>query len=102
MILLSEKEEKLVVRKATLNLRRKYGRSKQIDIVERDSFVPSSVEKAIRESIPKRKSILASNLALKYDLRISTVNLLLKQYEEEGLIKLLDPTLKLKIYVPRS
>ena len=100
--LLSEKEEKIVVRKATLNLRRKYGRTKQINIVERDAFIPSSIEKEIRESIPKKKSILASDLALRFDLRISTVNLLLKQYEEEGLIKLLDPSLKLKIYVPNS
>jgi len=102
VILLSEKEEKLLVRKATLNLRRKYGRTKQISIVERDAFVPSSIEKDIRESLPKRKSILASDLALRYDLRISTVNLLLKQYEGEGLIRLLDPNLKLKIYVPNS
>ncbi len=100
--LLSEKEEKIVVRKATLNLRRKYGRTKQINIVERDAFIPSSIEKEIRESIPKKKSILASDLALRYDLRISTVNLLLKQYVEEGLIKLLNPNLKLKIYVPNS
>ncbi|MHA1476743.1 MAG: hypothetical protein ACTSPU_00950, partial [Promethearchaeota archaeon] len=100
--LLSEKEEKLLVRKATLNLRRKYGRTKQISIVERDAFIPVSIEKEIRESLPNRKSILASDIALKYDVRISTVNLLLKQYEEEGLIKLLDPTLKLKIYVPNS
>jgi ribosomal protein S25 len=100
--LLSEKEEKIVVRKATLNLRRKYGRTKQISIVERDAFIPSSIEKDIRDSLPKRKSILASDIALRYDLRISTVNLLLKQYEEEGLIKLLDPSLKLKIYVPSS
>ena len=99
---MSEKEEKLLVRKATLNLRRKYGRTKQINIVERDAFIPSSIEKEIRESIPKRKSILASDMALRYDLRISTVKLLLKQYEEEGLIKLLDPKLKLKIYVPNS
>ena len=99
---MSEKEEKLLVRKATLNLRRKYGRTKQITIVERDAFVPSSIEKEIRESLPKRKSILASDLALRFDLRISTVNLLLKQYEGEGLIKLLDPNLKLKIYVPNS
>jgi len=98
----SEKEEKLVVRKATLNLRRKYGRTKQITIVERDAFVPTSIEKDIRESLPKRKSILASDIALRFDVRISTVNLLLKQYEEEGLIKLLDPNLKLKIYVPNS
>ena len=99
---MSEKEEKLVVRKATLNLRRKYGRTKQITIVERDAFVPTSIEKDIRESLPKRKSILASDIALRFDVRISTVNLLLKQYEEEGLIKLLDPNLKLKIYVPNS
>lgn len=100
--LLSEKEEKIVVRKATLNLRRKYGRTKQITIVERDAFIPSSIEKEIRESLSKRKSILASDIALRYDLRISTVNLLLRQYEEEGIIKLFDPNLKLKIYVPNS
>ncbi|MCK4384540.1 MAG: hypothetical protein KAW66_14665 [Candidatus Lokiarchaeota archaeon] len=99
---MSEKEDKLLVRKATLNLRRKYGRTKQITIVERDAFIPSSVEKEIRESLPKRKSILASDLALRFDLRISTVNLLLKQLEGEGLIKLFDPNLKLKIYVPNS
>ena len=99
---MSEKEEKLLVRKATLNLRRKYGRTKQITIVERDAFIPKSIEKEIRESLPKRKSILASDIALKYDLRISTVNVLLKQYEEEGLIKLLNPDLNLKIYIPNS
>ena len=99
---MSEKEEKLLVRKATLNLRRKYGRTKQITIVERDAFVPTSIEKEIRESLPKRKSILASDIALRYDLRISTVKVLLKQYEGEGLITLLDPNLKLKIYIPNS
>jgi ribosomal protein S25 len=102
VIVLSEKEEKLVVRKATLNLRRKYGRTKQISIVERDAFVPRAIEIEIRESLPKRKSILASDIALRHDLRISTANLLLKQYVKEGLIKLLDPNLKLKIYVPNS
>lgn len=99
---MSEKEEKLLVRKATLNLRRKYGRTKQITIVERDAFIPKSTEKEIRESLTKRKSILASDIALKYDLRISTVNVLLKQYEGEGLIKLLNPNLNLKIYIPNS
>ena len=99
---MSEKEEKLLVRKATLNLRRKYGRTKQITIVERDAFIPKSIEKEIRESLPKRKSILASDIALKFDLRISIVNVLLKQYEGEGLIKLLNPNLNLKIYVPNS
>jgi len=99
---LSEKEEKLIVRKGTLNLRRKYGRTKQINIVERDAFIPRKLEKDLKEEILKRKSILATDIALKYDIRVSTVKLLFKQYEEEGLIKLLDPSLKLKIYVPVS
>jgi len=99
---LSEKEEKVIVRKATINLRRKYGRTKQINVVERDAFVPKNLELEIKESILKKKSILATDIALKFDIRVSTAKILLKQYEEEGLIKLFDPTLKLKIYVPAS
>jgi len=99
---LSEKEEKTLVRKATLSLRRKYGRTKQIEILERDAFIPSSLEKEIKKSIIKKKTILASDIALKYDIRLSTAKLLLKQYQEEGLIELYDPSLKLKIYIPKS
>lgn len=99
---MSEKEEKLIVRKGTLSLRRKYGRTKQINVVERDAFIPRKLEKDLKEEILKRKSILATDIALKYDIRVSTIKLLFKQYEEEGLIKLLDPSLKLKIYVPVS
>jgi ribosomal protein S25 len=99
---MSEKEEKLLVRKATINLRRKYGRTKQINIVERDAFIPKNIEKELRDSILKSKTILATDIALKFDIRVSTAKVLLKQYEEEGLIKLLDPTLKLKIYIPTS
>lgn len=99
---MSEKEEKQIVRKTTLNLRRKYGRTKLINVVERDAFIPKKLEKEIKESILKKKTILATDIALRYDIRVSTVKLLLKQYEEEGLIKLIDPSLKLKIYVPTS
>jgi ribosomal protein S25 len=99
---MSEKEEKLLVRKATINLRRKYGRTKQINVVERDAFIPKSIEKEIKESISKSKTVLATEMALKFDIRVSTAKILLKQYVEEGLIKLLDPTLKLKIYIPTT
>ena len=97
---MSEKEEKLLVRKAIVNLKKKYGRAKKIDVVERDAFIPASLENEIKDSILKKKSILATDIALKYDIRVSTINLLLKRYMDEGLIKLLDPSLKLKIYVP--
>ncbi len=99
---MSEKEEKQIVRKATLNLRRKYGRTKLINVVERDAFIPKKLEKEIKESILKKKTILATDIAMRYDIRVSTVKLLLKQYEEEGLIKLFDPSLKLRIYIPSS
>ena len=52
---MSEKEEKQIIRKATLSLRRKYGRTKQINIVERDAFIPKNLEKEIKESIMKKK-----------------------------------------------
>ena len=98
-----EKDDKLLVRKATLNLKRKYGRTKQISIVERDAFIPNNIEKEIREDyIKNKKTITAADIGAKYDIRVSTVNLLLRQYEEEGLIKLLDPSLNIKIYVPIS
>ena len=99
---MSEKDDKQIVRKATLSLRRKYGRTKQINVVERDAFIPKNMEKQIRDSLAKKKTILATDMALTYDIRVSTAKLLLQQYEEEGLIKLLDPSLKLKIYVPVS
>lgn len=99
---MSEKEDKILVRKATVNLKRKYGRTKQINIVERDAFIPANVEKEIRESILKKKTITATDLALKYDIRVSAANLLLKDYEQEGIIKLLDPSLKLRVYIPVS
>ena len=97
---MSEKEEKLLVRKATINLKRKYGRTKKIEVVERDAFIPVKLEKDINENILKKKAILATDIAVKFDIRVSAIKLLLKQYEDEGLIKLLDPSLKIKIYVP--
>ena len=99
---MSEKDDKQIVRKGILNLRRKYGRTKQINVVERDAFIPKNMEKQIRDSLAKKKTILATDVALTYDIRVSTAKLLLQHYEEEGLIKLLDPSLKLKIYVPVS
>ena len=99
---MSEKNDKSLVRKASINLKRKYGRVKQINIVERDAFIPSNIEEEIKENFLSRKVISASEIALKYDIRISTVKMLLKQYEEEGLIKLLDPSIKLKVYSPNQ
>ena len=98
----NQEKEKLIVRKATINLKRKYGRVKQISIVERDAFIPKSVEENIKAMVLKKKTITATDIAARFDVRVSAVKLLLNQYVEEGLIKLYDPALKLKIYVPAS
>jgi len=99
---LSEKKDKLLIRKDNLNLRRKYGRSKQINIIERDAFIPVGLEEDMKQDLLKRKAILATDIATKYEIRVSTIKLLLEKYEKEGLIKLFDPSLHFKIYVPNS
>jgi len=99
---MSDKEDKLLVRRDTLNLRRKYGRTQRVNIIERDAYIPSGLEDDIKKDITNRKAILASDIAVKYDIRVSTAKNLLEKYEEQGLVKLLDPSLKLKIYVPTS
>ncbi|TXT62505.1 MAG: 30S ribosomal protein S25e [Promethearchaeota archaeon] len=99
---MSDKEDKLLVRRDTLNLRRKYGRTQRVNVIERDAFIPRGIEEDIKNDILNRKAILASDIAVKYDIRVSTAKNLLDKYEEEGLVEILDPTLKLKIYVPTS
>jgi ribosomal protein S25 len=98
----SDKEDKLLVRRDTLNLRRKYGRTQRVNVIERDAFIPRGIEEDIKNDILNRKAILASDIAVKYDIRVSTAKNLLDKYEEEGLVEILDPSLKLKIYVPTS
>ncbi|KKK45487.1 MAG: 30S ribosomal protein S25e, partial [Candidatus Lokiarchaeum sp. GC14_75] len=69
---------------------------------ERDALIPKKMESEIKESILKKKAILATDIALKFDIRVSTAKVLLKQYMEEGIIKLFDPKMKLKVYIPTS
>ena len=99
---MSEKEDKLLVRKDTLSLKRKYGRVQKVSVIERDAFIPANMEDEIKEHVLKRKTITAAAIADKFDIRVSTIKLLLEQYEEEGLIEILDPSLSLKIYKPVS
>ena len=78
---MSEKEDKLIVRKATLSLRRKYGRTKQVNIVERDSFIPRNMEEEIKNYILKKNGTTATDIANRFDIRVSTIKLLLMSKE---------------------
>jgi ribosomal protein S25 len=96
------KEEKVFVRRDTLNLRRKYGRTKRVSVIERDAFIPRGLEEDIKNDILNSKAVLAADLAIKYDIRISAIKSLLEKYEKEGLIEPLDASLQLDIYKPSS
>jgi ribosomal protein S25 len=96
------KEEKVFVRRDTLNLRRKYGRTKRVSVIERDAFVPRGLEEEIKNDILHSKAVIPADLAIKYDIRVSAIKDLLEKYKKEGLVELLDPSLQLDIYVPSS
>ena len=96
------KEEKVFVRRDTLNLRRKYGRTKRVSVIERDAFIPRGLEEDIKNDILNSKAVLAADLAIKYDIRISAIKSLLEKYEKEALIEPLDASLQLDIYKPSS
>lgn len=97
---MSEKEEKLSVVKKTIKLGRKYGRVKQVNITKRDVFIPTSLEKQIREDIMGFKTITPTTISLKYDIRVSTAKKLLENLKHEGLLILKSSTPKFKVYVP--
>jgi len=97
---MSEKEEKLSVVKKTIKMGRKYGRVKQINIIKRDAFIPSSLEEQIKEEIKGLKTITPTAISSKWDIRVSTARKLLEKYREEGLIELKMKTPKIKIYSP--
>ncbi|MGV9172917.1 MAG: hypothetical protein ACOC44_07640 [Promethearchaeia archaeon] len=97
------KEDKVLVRRDTLSLRRKYGRTKRVDVIERDAFVPPGMEDEIKEYVTsKNKVVTATDVAVKFDIRVSTIKELLRRYESEGLIEVVDPSLTMKIYKPTS
>jgi len=97
---MSEKEEKLSVVKKTIKMGRKYGRVKQINIIKRDAFIPSSLEAQIKEEIKGLKTITPTAISSKWDIRVSTARKLLEKYQEEGLIELKMKTPKIKVYAP--
>jgi len=83
---------------ASKKLRKKYGKVADISIKIRDPFIPNPIEQEIRDALPKYKLLTASELALKYNIRISAIKKLFKQFESEGLIKCLGGNSRLKMY----
>ncbi len=79
-------------------LDKKYGKVGTIEIKKRDPFIPPSIEKKLRESLPKMRAITANSLALKNDIRIGTIKQLLNKMVEEGELEVVSTSSRLRVY----
>jgi len=76
----------------------KYGKVQTIETKKRDPFIPPSLLDKLKDSIPKMKVITPNEIAMKNDIRISSVKKLLKDLEKEGKIELISSASRIKIY----
>jgi hypothetical protein len=69
-----DESEKVQPITKTLKIDKKYGKIVSVEVKRRDPFLPPSVEKRLRESLPKTKAITANNLAAKFEIKINIHN----------------------------
>ena len=91
-------ESKLEVVEKTKKLVIKYGKVKSIKTIQRDPFIPESLIDEIRKRINKMKVITPNEISNKFNVRVSAAKKLLEQFEEEGLIKMVASSSRLRIY----
>ncbi len=91
-------EEKGQGRTWTKKLDKKYGKSQQLDLVDRDPLLPPALEEKLRKTLPFQKVIIPSDLARKNNIRVSTLKALLHQLEAEGKVKLFASSDRLKVF----
>jgi len=93
-----ESNDKVETITKTLKIDKKYGKIVSVEVKRRDPYLPPSVEKRLRESLPKTKAITANNLAAKMDIRVSTIKALLEDMTKEGLLDCVSSSARLKVY----
>jgi ribosomal protein S25 len=91
-------EEKGQGRAWTKKLDKKYGKTQQIELVDRDPLIPPALEEKLRKTLPYQKVIMLSDLARKNNVRVSTLKALLHILEAEGKVKLFAGSDRLKVY----
>jgi len=62
-------------------------KSVKVDLKRRDILIPDELEETIISEVPKMKYISATEMAKKYNIRISSAKEFLKLLEEKELIK---------------
>ncbi len=91
-------EEKGQGRTWTKKLDKKYGKSQQLELIDRDPLLPPALEEKLRKLLPYQKVIIPSDLARKNNVRVSTLKALLHILEAEGKVKLFASSDRLKVF----
>src|SRR5271157_2708240 len=90
--------EKAQSRTWTKKLVKKYGKTAQIDMIDRDPFLPATLEEKFRKSLPYQQVVIANELARKNNVRVSTIKALLRALEADGELKLVSTSARLRVY----
>ena len=91
-------EEKAQGRSWTKKLDKKYGKSQQLELIDRDPLLPPTLEEKLRKTLPYQKVIIPSDIARRNNVRVSTVKAFLRQLETEGKIKLFAGNDRVKVF----
>nr|MDO8088961.1 hypothetical protein [Candidatus Sigynarchaeum springense]MDO8115830.1 hypothetical protein [Candidatus Sigynarchaeota archaeon] len=79
-----------------------YGKSRSINIIKRDLFIPKEIQDKLEKEIPRMRYITPSELSQKYGIRVSAANDFLKNLEKKHVIKRYEnlKSPKIRVYVP--
>lgn len=95
-----ERIDKIEVLSKVKKMAKKYGKVANIELKQRDPYLPRALEIKLRKDLLKMKAITANDLAARHDVRVSTMKKLLLTMEDEGLIERIATSSRLKVFNP--
>nr|MDO8043677.1 eS25 family ribosomal protein [Candidatus Baldrarchaeota archaeon] len=89
-----------MAQKVKVRKKKKYGKVFEYEPIIRDAFISDDLREKLEKEIPKMKVISPTEIALRYNIKISTAKDFLEELEQKGLIKLAVKNRRVRIYVP--
>ena len=89
-----------MAQKVKVRKKKKYGKVFEYEPTIRDAFISDDLREKLEKEIPKMKVISPTEIALRYNIKISTAKDFLEELEQKGLIKLAVKNRRVRIYVP--
>lgn len=80
--------------------KKKFGKVYEYEYTVRDILVTGELKERIEKEIQGLKVVTPTDLALKYNIRVSVAKRLLKEFEEKGIVKLVFANRRTRLYVP--